>query len=85
MKLKPNKHKRIYFNTTTQLLCFFIVNLPLLPNLTFSLDSPFPQLFWSEMFRSLLKLGGMLACLNAQNLQEKTKVIQTESKTKSTS
>ena len=69
MKLKPNKHKRIYFNTTTQLICFFIVYLPLPSNLTFSSDPSFPQLFWSEMFRSLLQLGGMLACLNAQNLQ----------------
>ena len=60
MNLKPNKHKRISFNTTTMASLGFIgppLNLAL-PNLpppppkfNFLLKS-FPQLFWSEIFRS---------------------------------
>ena len=59
MNLKPNKHKRISFNTTTMASLGFI-GPP--PNLIFCSDHP--QLFWSEIFRSPLKLGGLLPCLS---------------------
>ena len=66
MNLKPNQHKRISFNTTTMTSLGFIgppkilgppLNLaPPPPNLIFC-SGP-PQLFWSEILRSPLKLGG---------------------------
>ena len=68
MNLKPNKHKRISFNTTTMASLGFIgppkilghhLNLAPPPppqNLIFCSGSP--KLFWSEIFRSPLKLGG---------------------------
>ena len=65
MNLKPNKHKRISFNTTTMTSLGFI-GLPKIlgpplnlapPKFNFLLRSPLPQLFWSEIFRSPLKLG----------------------------
>ena len=59
MNLKPNKHKRIYFNTTTMASLGFI-GPP--PNLIFCSDHP--QLFWSEIFKFPLKLGGLLPCLS---------------------
>ena len=63
MNLKPNKYKRISFNTTTMASVGFIsppkIQLPL--NSIFCSGPP-PQLFWSEMFRFPLKLGGLLPC-----------------------
>ena len=66
MNLKPNKHKRIYFNITTMASLGFIaapkilgspLNLASPPkNLIFC--SGLPQLFWSEIFRSPPKIGG---------------------------
>ena len=41
MNLKPNQHERIPFDRTTMTSLWFID----------------PQLFWSEIFRSPLKLG----------------------------
>ena len=60
MNLKPNQLKRISFNTRT--MKFIGVHTPppkILgpPKLNFLLRSP-SQLFWSEIFRSPLKLGG---------------------------
>ena len=64
MTLKPNQHKRISFNTTTMTSLGFI-GLPKIlgpplnlapPKFNFLLRSP--QLFWSEIFRSPLKVGG---------------------------
>ena len=56
MNLKLNKHKRISFNTTTMASLGFIAPPPP-PNLIFCSGPP-PQLFWPEIFRSPLKLGG---------------------------
>ena len=65
MNLKPNQHERIPFDTTTMTSLWFIdppkilappFNLAPPPNLIFC-SGP-PQLFWSEIFRSPLKLGG---------------------------
>ena len=53
MNLKPNQHKRISFNTTTMTSLGFIAS----PPKNFLLRSPLLQLFWSEIFRSPLKLG----------------------------
>ena len=62
MNLKPNKHKRISFDTTTMASVGFIgppLNLapPPPPKFNFLLRSP-PQLFWSEIFRSPPKIRG---------------------------
>ena len=56
MNLKPNKHKRIYFNTTTMASLGFIappLKFQVPPNLIFCSGPPPPppQLFWSEIFR----------------------------------
>ena len=59
MNLKPNKHKRISFNTTTMASLGFIATPK---KFNFLLRSP-PQLFWSEIFRSPRKLGGLLPWL----------------------
>ena len=64
MNLKPNQHKIISFNTTTMTSLGFIDPPKILgpplnlapPKFNFLLRSP--QLFWSEIFRSPLKLGG---------------------------
>ena len=68
MNLKPIKHERISFNATTMASLGFIgppLNLaptpPPPPNLIFCSDPP--QLFCSEIFRSSLKLGGLLPCI----------------------
>ena len=71
MNLKPNKHKRKSYNTLTMASLGFVgppkilgptLNLarsPPPPNLIFCTDCPPPpQLFWSEILRSPLKLGG---------------------------
>ena len=61
MNLKPNKHKRISFNTTAMISLGFIapskilgplLNLALPLNLIFYSGLPLPQLCWSEIFRS---------------------------------
>ena len=65
MNLKPNKHKRISFNTTTMASLGFTAPPKILgpslkfrtPQIEFFAQIP-PQLFWSEIFRSPLKLGG---------------------------
>ena len=67
MKLKPNQHKRISFNTINMSSLSFlgppkILGPPLVkfsfhPNLIFCSGPP-AQLFWSKIFRSPLKLGG---------------------------
>ena len=68
MNLKPNKHKRISFNTTTMTSLGFI-GLPKIlgpplnlapPKFNFLLRSP--KLFWFEIFRSPPKIrgGGLL-------------------------
>ena len=66
MNLKPNKHKRISFNTTTMATLGFIgrpkhFRSPLKfsspsPKLNFLFRSP--QLFWSQIFRSPSKIMG---------------------------
>ena len=64
MNLKPNQHKIISFNTTTMTSLGFIDPPKILgpplnlapPKFNFLLRSP--QLFWSEIFRSLPKIGG---------------------------
>ena len=51
MNLKPNKHKRISFNTTTMISLGFIAHSPKIyvpPKLTFC-SGPSPQLFWSNL------------------------------------
>ena len=50
MNLKPKKHKRISFKTTVMASLRFIVPSP-------KILAPAPQLFWSEIFNSPLKLG----------------------------
>ena len=62
MNLKPNQHKRISFNTTTMTSLEFIAPPPPPPlfnlaprKFNFLLRSP--ELFWSEIFRSPLKIG----------------------------
>ena len=70
MNLKPNQHKIISFNTTTMTSLGFIDPPKILgpplnlapPKFNFLLRSP--QLFWSEIFRSPLKLGGLLPWAN---------------------
>ena len=61
IKLKPNKHKRISFNTTTMASLGFIAPPPKIlgpplnlatPKFNFLLRSPPPQLFWSKIFRA---------------------------------
>ena len=71
MNLKPNKHKIISFNTTAMTSLWFIghplknfrspLKFSSLPKFIFLLRSR--QLCWSEIFRSPLKLGGLLPCL----------------------
>ena len=64
MNLKPNQHKIISFNTTTMTSLGFIDPPKILgpplnlapPKFNFLLRSP--QLFWSEIFRSLPKIAG---------------------------
>ena len=51
MNLKPNKHKRISFNTTTLASLGFIGPPKIL-------EPRAPLLFCSEIFRAPLKLGG---------------------------
>ena len=69
MNLKPNQCKRISFNTTTMTSLVFIAppaSLNLAPppkKFNFMLRS-FHQLFWSEIFRSPLKLGEAATTLN---------------------
>ena len=65
MNLKPNQHKRISFNTTIMTPLGFIAPPNILgpslnsvpPKFNFLLRSP--QLFWSEIFRTPRKLGGV--------------------------
>ena len=65
MNLKPNQHKRIYFNSTTMTSLGFIAP-PLKFYVLLKISSPppkfnfllrSPQLFWPEIFSSPLKLG----------------------------
>ena len=63
MNLKPNKHKRISFNTTTMTSLGFIGPPSNLTPAKYNFLLRSPQLFWSEIFRSPLKLGGLLPCL----------------------
>ena len=66
MNLEPSKHKIISFNTTTMTSLGFIAPSP--PKFNFLLRSPpSPQLFWSEIFRSPLKLERGAAIMVAQN------------------
>ena len=66
MNLKPNKHKRISFNTTTMSSLGFkcppkILGSPLNlapPKFNFLLRSPPSQLFWSEICRLPPKIRG---------------------------
>ena len=77
MNLKPNKHKRISFNTTTMASLGLIAPPPKIlgtplnltprpppPKFNFLLKSPLShQLFWSEIFRSTPKIRrGLLPC-----------------------
>ena len=66
MNLKPNKHKRISFNTTTMASLGFIGPPPKIlgpplnlvpPKFNFLLGFPC-QLFWSEIFMSPPKIRG---------------------------
>ena len=53
MNQKPNKHKRISFNTKTMTsLGFTGPPLNLAPPKIFFLLRSLPRLFWSEIFRS---------------------------------
>ena len=62
MDLKPNEHKRIYFNITTMASLGLIGPAKILgppqKKFIFLLRSP-PQLFWSEIFRSPPKFATM--------------------------
>ena len=57
MNLKPNQHKRIYFNTTTMTSLGFIGPPSNLTPAKYNFLLRSPQLFWSEIFRSPLTLG----------------------------
>ena len=52
MNLKPNQHKRIYFNTTTMTSLGFIGPPSNLTPAKYNFLLRSPQLFWSEIFRS---------------------------------
>ena len=69
MNLKPNQHKRIFFNTKTTTSLAFIGLPPKIlgPLLKLIFCSVLRQLFCSEIFRFPLKLACYLQVLNLKD------------------